>query len=98
MQQQKDETTVCPFCNKRKIDITIIPEYYSYKCARAFGKMKRIPKVHPERIEVHSKCPSCKASKQEIKEALERGTTKVKSHEERLKRLKEAGIPTRMEG
>jgi len=93
----KNETIECPFCKKSKIDVTTIPEYYSYHTARAFGKVKRIPVMHPEKTEVHNSCPDCKASKKEIKEVLEKGTTQELSHEERLKRLKEAGLPARIE-
>jgi len=93
----KNEVIKCPFCKKGKIDITIIPEYYSYHSARAFGKVKRIPVVHPEKIEVHSKCSVCKKSKKEIKEAIERGSIKQISHEERIKRLKKQGLPTKIE-
>jgi hypothetical protein len=92
----KDEEIDCPFCKKGKIAITTIPEHYSYSCARAFGKVKRIPVVHPERITVHNSCKNCKKSKAEIKEAMQHGTTK--SHEEILKRIKASGLPTRIEG
>jgi len=92
----KNEIIDCPFCKKGKIDIVTTPEFYSYKTARAFGKAKKIPVVHPERIDVQNKCPECGKSKQEIKEALISGTTN-KSHEERLKRIKDSGLPTRIE-
>jgi rubredoxin len=88
----------CPFCNKTFIDIIITPEYYSYTTSRISAKSKKIPSYHPERIEIHSKCPNCGASKAEIKEAFERGQTKQVTHEDRLKRMHEAGLPTRIEG
>lgn len=93
----QNETINCPFCNKGKIDITIIPEHYSYHSARAFGKVKKIPVVHPEHIEIHFKCPKCGKSKKELKEVIEKGTIKQLSHEERLKRLRESGLPTQIE-
>jgi rubredoxin len=93
----KDETVNCPLCNRGKIEITIIPEHYSYHSARAFGKVKRIPVVHPERVTIHNKCPNCGASKSEIKEALEHGQTKKKSHKELMERLKKQGLPTQLE-
>jgi endogenous inhibitor of DNA gyrase (YacG/DUF329 family) len=89
----KNETIDCPFCGKGKINITIIPEYYSYKTARAFGKVKRIPVVYPEKIEIHNKCPNCGRPTKEIKEALERGQTKELSHQEYIERLKKRGLP-----
>jgi transcription elongation factor Elf1 len=91
------ETVDCPFCNKGKIDTTKMPEFYSMTYARAFGKVKGIPKVHPERIEVHNNCPVCGKSKKEIKEVLETGKTKVLSHEERIAMLKKRGLPLVLE-
>ncbi len=93
----KNEEIDCPFCKKGKIDITIIPKYYSFSSARAFGKVKRIPVEHPERIEVHSKCPNCGKPAKEIKEVLEKGETKVLSHDERRENLKKRGLPLRIE-
>lgn len=88
-----NETIDCPFCGKGKIDTTKIPEYYTTKYARAFGKVKSIPLVHPERIEVHNNCPICGKTKKEIKEVLEKGQTRVLSHEERISMLKKRGLP-----
>ena len=94
----QNETVDCPFCNKGKIDITRFPEFYSTTHARAFGKVKAIPKVHPERIEVHNNCPVCKKTKREIKEVLEKGQTNVLSHEERIAMLKKRGLPLVISG
>lgn len=89
----QNETIDCPFCGKGKIETTKIPEYYTTSHARAFGKVKAIPQVHPERFQVHNKCPVCGKSQKEIKEVLERGQTKVLSHEERIAMLKKRGLP-----
>lgn len=43
-------------------------------------------------------CPKCGKKAKEIEKALKKGKTKDVSHEDRLKRLKEAGLPTRIEG
>ena len=86
------EVIKCPFCEKGRIDVTRTSEYYSYHSARAFGKVKRIPVHHPERFNVHSKCPNCGKSKSEIKEALEKGK-KPMSHKERIDMLKKRGLP-----
>ena len=93
----RNEEIDCPFCKKNKIAITTIPEHYSYHSARAFGKVKRIPVVHPERVTVHNSCKNCGKTKQEIKEGIIKGSYGI-SHHDRLKRLKEAGLPTRIEG
>lgn len=89
----QDEEIKCPFCFKGKIIVTINPEYYSTHAARAFGKVKRIPVYHNEKVNVHSKCPNCGKSKNEIKEVIEKGKTKVLSHEERITMLKKRGLP-----
>jgi len=88
----------CPLCNVGDVDVQITSEYMSVHSSHAAGRRSRIPNYHPEKIEVFSKCPKCNASKKEIKEAIEKGTTEKLSHEERLKRLKEAGLPTRIKG
>ena len=97
MTLSRNETIECPFCRKGNIDITVTREYYSYRTARAFGKVKRIPVVHPEKIEIHSKCPNCGKSKKEIKQALERGQTRELSHKESIEMLKKRGLPLRIE-
>ena len=85
------ETIKCPFCGKGDIELTRTSEYYSINYARAFGKIKRIPVVHPERVDIHNECLICKKSKKEIKEALIKGK-KPLSHEERLKLWKKRGL------
>jgi len=93
-----NEELGCPFCKKGKVAVTIIPEYYSYKTARAIHQIKRIPVYHPEKIEVNSpKCPACGKSRREIKESLTSGNEKIGSNEERLKRMRDAGLPTKIE-
>ncbi len=94
----RNEKIECPFCKHGKIDIRITPEYYSYAVSRISAGSKRIPIFHPEKIEVFSKCSNCGKTRREIKEALESGSIKQLSHKERLKRLKEAGLPTKIEG
>ena len=88
------EKVKCPLCEKTEIDVTTKPEYYSYSAARAFGKVKRIPVHHPEQVKVESNCPNCKAKKSDIKDALERGKSKFKTHEEFLKSIRDRGLPT----
>jgi rubredoxin len=91
------ETIKCPFCKKGDINILRISEYYSETVAHAAGKAKRIPQYHPEQITVYSKCPNCGVSKKEIKEILERGSEKRISDEEKIKRIRELGLPTKIE-
>jgi rubredoxin len=86
----------CPICKKAKIRVAFVSGWMEWKVSRIAAGAKRTPFFHDPKIKVHSKCPECKASREEIKEALERGGKKM-SHEERLKRIKEAGLPTVIE-
>ena len=93
----KTEKVKCPLCQVGEVEVTTKPEYYSFSAARAFGKVKRIPVHHPEQIKVESNCPNCKATKSDIKDALERGSGKRLSHEEFLEKLKKSGLPLILE-
>lgn len=92
------KTIKCPFCNNGNIDIQITSEFMSVHGSHAAGRRSRIPNYHPEKIEVFNKCPTCGKGKKEIEKFLETGVTKEISHKERIKRLKEAGLPTVIEG
>jgi endogenous inhibitor of DNA gyrase (YacG/DUF329 family) len=89
------EDVDCPFCGKAKVRVTFIPGYMSWSVSRIAAGAKRTRYFHDPRIKVHGKCPNCGKSNEEIKEALESGG-KLISHEERLKRLREAGLPTQI--
>lgn len=84
----------CPLCGKTKISVTFIAGYMSWNVSRIASGAKRTPYFHDPKIKVNTPCRECKASKSEIKEALEKG--KKLSYEERLKRIKEAGLPTQL--
>ncbi|MCD6496602.1 MAG: hypothetical protein J7K54_04995 [Candidatus Aenigmarchaeota archaeon] len=95
--RETEEVVDCPFCKKGKINVTYVHPYVSWNVSRIAAGAKRTRFYHDEKYKVHNKCPVCGRSRQEIREALESGTTKSVSHEERLKRLREAGLPTRIE-
>lgn len=90
------ETVIqCPFCGKQTITILHIPfvsNTFTSK-SRAGGKVTRIQK---ERYDILSGCSECVKSRKEVEKALNTGRTKEISHEERLKRIKEAGLPTKL--
>ena len=89
----KTEVVDCPLCLGAKVSVTVISDYYSEGSAHAAGKSKMIPQYHPEKIKVSSICPNCKAKKIDIKEALERGKSKFKTHQERIQSFKDRGLP-----
>jgi hypothetical protein len=94
---EKIEDVECPFCHKAKISVTFIAGYMSWSVSRIAAKSARTRYFHDPRIKVNSNCPNCKATKADIKDALERGSGGQKSPEERLKRLQDSGLPTRIE-
>lgn len=90
----ENKTVKCPFCKEGDIDILYTSEHMSVHTTHAAGKSAKIPNYHPEKYEVYNDCPNCKKKKGEIKEVLKNGGTPPVSHEERLKRIKAAGLPT----
>ena len=92
--EMTEDVVKCPFCQKGDIDIVKTLDWYSEGKAHAAGKSAMITQYHPEKFEVRNKCQKCGKSKKEIKEVLQSGQYKYISHEERLKRIKESGLPT----
>lgn len=88
----------CPFCGKGEISYTHFSEYYTITTSRISAGSKKIPKLREERYLIHNSCPICKKNQKALKEAIYRGSHKHLSHEDRLKRLKEAGLPARIVG
>ena len=88
------EDVDCPICKKAKVTVSFIAGYMSYSVSRIAAGSKRTPYFHDPKVRAMTTCPACKATKAEIKEALERGNSEKPSHEERLRRLKESGLPT----
>lgn len=93
-----DESEIeCPFCGKGRIRMYHQEGYLQARTSRiSAGAKQTFHKVHDKYI-VQNKCSNCGKSAKEIERALETGRTKELSHEDRLKRLKEAGMPTRVE-
>jgi len=82
----------CPFCKVGDIEITTMLDWYSSHRAHAAGRTAMIPQYHPERINVHNKCPYCGKSKNEIKDILEK-CKKPMTHSERIEMWKKRGLP-----
>ena len=85
----------CPFCKKGKVKVYFREGFIQAK-ASSISAGKKYSKQHVEdKIEeIGSDCPICGKTAKEIKKAFDTGITTEKSHEERLKRLKEAGLTT----
>ena len=88
----------CPFCKKGKIEIIYIRS--SVKVVKSsWGGSKGAIERSAEGIMVKTeKCPECGKTAKEIEKELKNESVKTVSHEERLKRLKDSGLPTTIEG
>jgi hypothetical protein len=85
----------CPFCKEKTIKIMHSPEVYTTQTIRVGSNRKTIPNLTKAKDEVLSeKCSNCEKSRKEIQKALKEGPKM--SHEELLKRIKEAGLPTKI--
>ncbi len=90
---EKQEEVDCPYCKNAKIAVTFIPGYRTWSKSSIASGSKLTPFYHDEKYKVEMKCPSCGKSAKEIKEAMENGGKPPKTHEERIKRLQECGLP-----
>jgi len=81
----------CPFCNKGDIELIYFPSTVKF-VKGPWGGSKPEGKLSSDSTIVKTeKCPSCGKTDKEIKKALDKG--KTVSHEERLRRLRESGLP-----
>jgi hypothetical protein len=90
-------TMKCPFCNKGDIEILYVPSTVR-PLKGPWGGSKPTLRRAQENVMVKSeKCPVCGKSQKEIEKGLENEVGNKVSHEESLKRLRESGLPTRIE-
>ena len=95
---RKGETEVeCPFCRGARIKLFHKEGYMQAKTSRISAGAKQTLHRVPDTYEVLEDCPACGKTRKEIEDVLE-GRTSLASHDERLKRLKRSGLPTRIEG
>lgn len=87
-------TIKCPFCEKGDINTIYTPKMLFTKYGRAASNKKAINYFKDEKCKIISeKCPNCGKSKKEIEKRLKEG--KQPTHEEVIRRAKEAGLPLR---
>lgn len=87
--------TTCPFCKKLTVKVLHIPfvaNTYTSKC-RAGGKKLVYQR---EKFNVLSGCEACGKTQKEVQDELD-GKREI-PHEERIRRLQQSGLPTRIEG
>ena len=88
------KTIECPFCKIGKIKVLYKPAMLQFKISRIAAGTKRTPYRTQEKYELLvDKCPECGKSKKQIETALKEGIPP--SHEEIIRRAKEAGLPLR---
>ncbi len=68
----------------------------SWHVNRIAAGSKRTRFIHDPQTIVHNSCPACGKSKSEMKEMLERGGKQM-SPNKQLERLKQAGLPTKLD-
>lgn len=95
---RKDETLLeCPFCHKGKVRVFHKEGYLQPRVSRiSAGAKVRYYRV-PDTYRVLEDCPECGRKRKDIQRAFETGVSKEVSHEGRLRRLKEAGVPTQFQ-
>ena len=88
----------CPFCGKPGVKAFVKPSYL--QGTKSSISNKSTMKFHrvPESCEYQGSCPNCGKSAREMQEAQRTGITKKESYEERLKRIRDAGLPTEIRG
>jgi predicted RNA-binding Zn-ribbon protein involved in translation (DUF1610 family) len=86
----------CPFCGKGDIEVLHIPSSVRFKKG-PYGGSRGGAIRSQESTLVRTDCPVCGKTKREIERALREGVTKEVSREERLKRLLDSGLPTKIE-
>ena len=90
----EERLTNCPFCKQLSIKILHQPFVARKGITRSrFGAGG--PVYTKEKTEVLSGCSECGKSKDDVEKELN-GEGRTKSHEERLKRLREMGLPTKI--
>lgn len=90
-------TVECPFCKEKVIKLMHSPEVYGSHTIRVGSNRKTIPKLTQAKNEVLvEKCPHCGKTKKQIERALKEGVPPT--HEEIIKRMKEAGLPLKIKG
>lgn len=83
----------CPFCGKQGVAAFVKPSYLQGKTSRISSGGKTTFHRVAASIEYQGSCPNCGKSAKEMQKATETGITRKESHEDKLKRLKEAGLP-----
>jgi len=86
----------CPFCRKMGVKAFHKPGHLEPKTTHISAGTKTTYYRVPESYEILSGCPHCRKTLKEVKRAFTTGMTRDVTHEERLCRLRAAGLPTKV--
>lgn len=93
-----DETEIeCPFCGKGKIRMFHQEGYMQARKSSISNKSSFSYHRVGDSYIVQNGCSECGKSVKEVQKALDTGITKKIPHKERLKKMKDQGMPTRIE-
>ena len=81
----------CPFCGKKVIKALHFGSYLQAHVSRISSGAKTTYSRVPDKHKILSDCPECGKSKKDITDRLEGKTQR--SHEERIERLRQRGLP-----
>jgi len=84
----------CPFCGKIGVKAFHKPSHLEPKVSHISAGKKTTYYRVPESYDIMSGCPHCGKSSAAIQKVFDTGILKELSHEERLRRLQNAGLPT----
>ena len=87
----------CPFCGKIGVKAYHKPSHLEPKVSHISAGSRTTYHRVPESYDVMSGCPHCGKSEADVKRAFETGMTREVTHQERLGRLRKAGLPTKIE-
>ena len=91
-------TVECPFCKKVAVQAFYKPSFKQAKTSRISAGAKTTFHRVGEKYFIQGDCPNCGAKNKDIQGWYDgKGKKKEVSHEERLRRIKEAGLPTVIE-
>ncbi len=90
----------CPFCDKGDIEAVYQPSRVEKRMSRGSGFNRMTPTHVDERYTVTMDCLKCGKKASDIERVLNKGgeKPKVPSNKQILKRLKDAGLPTKVGG
>ena len=92
------EEIECPFCKVGRLKVLYKPSIIQFTSTHSAvaGTKRKAYRTHEKQEILTEKCPNCGRSKKEIEKAFSEGPRL--SHDDVLKRLREAGLPLKIKG